>query len=58
MLEKYHNFLLRERFLEYLRASTIIITKNIYRNNDNSFRSLNNLRTNKNIVVLPADKES
>ena len=27
-------------------------------NSDNSFRSLNNLRTNKNVVVLPADKES
>ena len=26
-------------------------------NSDNSFRSLN-LRTNKNVVVLPADKES
>lgn len=27
-------------------------------NSDNSFRSLNNLRMNKNVVVLPADKES
>ena len=58
VFDKYLNLLLREKFHEYLRASTIIITKNIYNNNGNSFKSLNSLRKNKNTVVLPADKKS
>ena len=34
------------------------ITKNIYNDNDETFKSLTNLRKSENIIVLSADKES
>ena len=47
-----------ENFHEYLRSVTNIVSNNVYRDKDNTFRLLNRLRKNENIVVLSADKES
>ena len=58
ILDKYINPSSKENFHEYLRAATNIITKNIYNDHDNTFKSLVNLRKNENIIVLSADKES
>ena len=48
----------KENFHEYLRSVTNIMSNNVYRDKDNTFRLLNRLRKNENIVVLSADKES
>ena len=48
----------KESFHEYLRSATNIITKNVYSDVDNTYKSLSNLINNKNIVVLAADKET
>ena len=48
----------KESFHEYLRSTTNIITKNVYSNVDNTYKSLSNLANNKNIVILAADKET
>ena len=48
----------KENFHEYLRSVTNIVSNNVYRDKDNTFRLLNRLRKNENIVVLSADKES
>ena len=42
----------------FLRSATNIITKNVYSDVDNTYKSLSNLINNKNIVVLAADKET
>ena len=48
----------KENFHEYLRSVTNIISNNVYRDKDNTFKLLNRLRKNEHIVVLLADKES
>ena len=48
----------REAFHEYLRLCTNIIKQKIYTDKDDTFTSLQNLRKNKDIVTLSADKES
>ena len=57
-LDKYINASSKENFHEYLRAVTNIITKNIYNDHDNTFKSLTNFGKNENIIVLSADEES
>ena len=47
----------KEPFHEYLSSATNIITKNVYSDVDNTYKSLSNLINNKNIVILGADKE-
>ena len=44
ILDKYINPSSKEIFHEYIRAATNIITKNIYNDHDNTFKSLTNLR--------------
>ena len=58
ILDKYINPSSKENFQEYLKARTKKITKNIYNDHDNTFKSLTNLRKNETIIVLSADKES
>ena len=41
-----------------MRSVTDIISNNVYRDRDNTFKLLNRLRKNENIVVISADKES
>ena len=48
----------KENFHEYLRSVTNIVSKNVYRDKDNTFKLLNRMRKNENIVVISADKES
>ena len=48
----------KENFHEYLRSVTNIISNNVYRDKDNTFKLLDSLRKNENIVVISADKES
>ena len=48
----------KENFHEYLRSVTNIISNNVYQDKDNTFKLLNRLRKNENIVVISADKES
>ena len=57
-LDKFVDQSLKEFFHEYLRSSTNVLAKNIYSDKDATFKSLNSLRRNKDIVVLAADKES
>ena len=47
----------KENSHEYLRSVTNIISNNVYRYKDNTFKLLNRLRKNENIVVISADKE-
>ena len=47
----------KENFHEYLRSVTNIISNNVYQDKDNTFKLLNRLRKNENIVVISADKE-
>ena len=56
-LDKFADQSLKEFFHEYLRSSTNVLAKNIYSDKDATFKSLNSLRKNKD-VVLAADKES
>ena len=58
ILDKYIKPSSKENFHEYLRASTNIIIKNIYNDNDHTFKSLTNLRKNENIIFISADNES
>ena len=48
----------KENFHEYLRSVTNIISNNVYQDKDNTFKLLNRLRKNENIVVISADTES
>ena len=48
----------KEAFQEYLRSCTSIITRNIYTDINDTFTSLQELRKNKVIVTLSANKES
>ena len=48
----------KENFHEYLRSVTNIISNKVYRDKDNTFKLLNSLRKNENIVVISVDKES
>lgn len=48
----------RENIHEYLRSWSTRFTNNIYHTKDDTFKKLNKLRNNKDIVVLNADKES
>ena len=48
----------KESFHKYLRSATNIITKNVYSDVDNTYKSISNLINNKNIVVLAADTEA
>ena len=41
-----------------MRSVTNIISNNVYQDKDNTFKLLNRLRKNENIVVISADKES
>ena len=47
-----------ESFHEYLCPATNIITKNVYSDVDNNYKSLSNLINNKSIVILAAEKET
>ena len=47
-----------ESFHEYLCSASNTITKNIYSDDNNTYKSLSNLINNTNIVVLAADKET
>ena len=49
---------LKENLHEYFRSVTNIVSNNLYRFKDNTFKLLNRLRKNENIVVISADKES
>ena len=51
-----HHVTHRESFHEHLRSATNIITRNVYSDVDNTYKSLSSLKTNNNIVVLAADK--
>ena len=42
----------------FLRSTANRFTRNIYSDNDNTFRALQNLSRNKNIVILQCDKDS
>ena len=57
-LDNFVDHSLKELFHEYLQSSTNILRKNIYSGKDTTFKSLNSLRKNKNIIELAADKES
>ena len=46
----------KKPFHEYLSSATNIITKNVYSDVDNTYKSLSNLINNKSIVILGADK--
>ena len=48
----------KENFHNFMHSSTNIFTKNIFHSKDQTFTKLNALRTNKEIVILSADKES
>ena len=58
ILEKYINLSSKETFHKNLRATTNIITKNIYDDHNNMSKSLKRLRKNENITVLSPHKES
>ena len=58
ILDPFVNQSSKETFHEYLRSSTKVIANNVYQNSVNTFKSLNNLRNNRNIIVLSADKET
>ena len=47
----------KKNFHEYLTSVTNIMSNNVYRDKDNTFKLLNRLRKNEHIVVLSADKE-
>ena len=49
---------LKEFFHEYLRFSINFLAKHIYSDKDTTFKSLNSLRKNKDIVALQVNKES
>ena len=57
-LDQFIDRSLKEFCHEYLRSSTNVLAKNIYSDKDTTFKSLNILRKNKDIVVLAAEKES
>ena len=46
-LDKFVDQSLKKFFNEYLRSSTNVLVKNIYSDKDTTFKSLNNLRKNK-----------
>ena len=48
----------KEDFHEYVRGATNKFTQNIYRTKDDTFKSLKELKDNKNIVILSGDKDS
>ena len=43
---------------DFLRSASNTFTQNIFRDKDNSFKSLGKLRNNTNIVLLSGDKDS
>ena len=57
ILDPFLNQNSKETFHEYLRSSTKVIANNVYQDSDNTVKSLNNLRNNRNII-LSADKET
>ena len=48
----------RELLHEYLRATTQKFTTNVYQTKDKTFKSLQDIRNNENIVILSGDKDS
>ena len=58
ILDSFVNQGSKETFHEYLRSSTKVIANNVYQDPDNTFKSLNNLRNNSNIMILSANKET
>ena len=48
----------KENFHEYMKSVTNIVSNNVYRDKNNTFKLLDRLRKNENIVVISADKES
>ena len=58
VVDKFKDQSLKEFIREYSQSSTNALAKNIYSDKDTTLKSLNNLRKNKDIVVLGADKES
>ena len=57
ILDPFVNQSSKETFHEYLRSSTKFIANNVYQDSDNTFKPLNNLQNNSNIIILSADKE-
>ena len=58
ILDPFVNQSSKETFLEYLRYSTKVIANNVYQDSDNTFKSLNNIQNNSNIIILSVDKET
>ena len=52
---KYEN---REEFHEFLRAYTDIFTNNVYKTKDFTYYKLKNLINNKEVAIVPGDKDS
>ena len=57
ILDLFVNQSSKETFHKYLRSLRKVIANNVYQDSDNTFKSLNNLRNNNNIIILSADKE-
>ena len=49
---------MKEHLHEFLRANADIFTKNVYSTNDNTYKKLQRLMRNKDIAVIPGDKDS
>ena len=58
VVDKFKDQSFKEFIREYSQSSTNALAKNIYSYKDTTLKSLNNLRKNKDIVGLGADKES
>ena len=48
----------KEHFHEFLRANTDIFTKNVYSSKDKTYSKLRTLMRDKNVAVIPGDKDS
>ena len=58
ILDPFVNLSSKETFHEYLRSSTKVIDNNVYQDSDNTFKPLNKLWNNSNIIILSTDKET
>ena len=58
ILDPFVNQSSKETFHEYLRSSTKVIDNNVYQDSDNTFKPLNKLWNNSNIIILSTDKET
>ena len=51
-LDPFVNHSSMETFHEYLRSSTKVIAINVYQYSGNTFKSVNNLRNNSDVMIL------